>query len=742
MSDADFRPLPLDRFPEPARSFIAECASAINCDPAFVALPLLSVLAAAVGNTRRIRLKRGGHDDADWTEPCAVWTAVVAESGSHKSPAMEKSVKMANDADAELGREYEESMRAFERRKLGFESELEAWKKARRGKPVDADEAPPESPKEPPKLALVVKDATIEAIASRLQDNPRGLLVAPDELGGLIASFDRYAKSGGGGELQKWLELHGGRDLKIDRKTGTPSTIRIRRALVSLTGGIQPGILRRLMGRSHRDSGFAARILMAMPPQSPRVWTDESVSQGAWSAMMRAYSRLRSLDFEANSPEPQYRALDFGKGAFEEWRDFYNRNGAAIDASEGDRRAAFSKIEAAAARLALLFALLRWAGGSDPRDPDSVDAESMRDACALADWFRAEADRVYAIFEGDGEDGGTVDGAQDRVLAFLRRNGPSTERDIRTKAGGFQRREGLLERTLHELWEEHLADPSRGITKSHRRPSGHGGRPTLEYAIPSSPCSCANCENRRSGVLDAPRARAMADACGYREDCGELIEAWRKSTTDARIEQAARTLGVSAGALRALGFAWCPERSGAYAFPMHDETGRVCGVRLRAPVDSGAAKWALKGSRAGVFLSTETGGRRADRVFVCEGPTDAAALLGVRDPEAPERAPVVIGRASCDAQAELVERLARSMASADAELVIVADRDGAGVMGARALAEHLADRFGRVRTVTPPEGFKDARAWLRACGEDEGWRWLSGASAESKSAPDEDECPF
>ena len=45
-----YEPFHVDVLPEPVRSYINESAAAIGCDPAFVALPLLSALAAAIGN--------------------------------------------------------------------------------------------------------------------------------------------------------------------------------------------------------------------------------------------------------------------------------------------------------------------------------------------------------------------------------------------------------------------------------------------------------------------------------------------------------------------------------------------------------------------------------------------------------------------------------------------------------------------------------------------------------------------
>jgi hypothetical protein len=59
--DAELRfvPFPVEALPEPFGSFVSAGATAIGCDPSFVALPLLAALAAAIGNTRRLMLKLG-----------------------------------------------------------------------------------------------------------------------------------------------------------------------------------------------------------------------------------------------------------------------------------------------------------------------------------------------------------------------------------------------------------------------------------------------------------------------------------------------------------------------------------------------------------------------------------------------------------------------------------------------------------------------------------------------------------
>jgi hypothetical protein len=79
--DLAYRPFPVDALPEPIRGFVAAGARAIGCDPSYLALPLLTAIAAAIGNTRRLELKRG------WSAPPILWGAIVGESGTAKTPA-------------------------------------------------------------------------------------------------------------------------------------------------------------------------------------------------------------------------------------------------------------------------------------------------------------------------------------------------------------------------------------------------------------------------------------------------------------------------------------------------------------------------------------------------------------------------------------------------------------------------------------------------------------------------------
>jgi hypothetical protein len=62
-------------------------------------------------------------------------------------------------------------------------------------------------PESPVLERVVTGDVTIEKLAALLEDNPKGLLVSRDELGGWLASFTRYKGGAGGSDLPNWLEL-------------------------------------------------------------------------------------------------------------------------------------------------------------------------------------------------------------------------------------------------------------------------------------------------------------------------------------------------------------------------------------------------------------------------------------------------------------------------------------------------------------------------------------------------------
>ena len=260
------------------------------------------------------------------------------------------------------------------------------------------DGEPPSKPERPQAERFVVSDTTVEALAPLLLHNPRGLLVACDELAGWIGSFDRYA-GGQGAEAAHWLSMHSGESIIVDRKTGNPRMLYVPRAAVCITGSIQPGVLHRALGTEHRESGMAARLLVSCPPRQPKQWSEAGIDQFLEHEMGVLLDRLYDLQPEIDDEgESQPQVIPMTEAAKKEWIEFYNTHNQLQVELTGEMAAAWSKLEEYAARFALIVHCIRSVTDDHTlQSPENVDEESIKSGVTLARWFGQEAQRVYHL---------------------------------------------------------------------------------------------------------------------------------------------------------------------------------------------------------------------------------------------------------------------------------------------------------------------------------------------------------
>jgi hypothetical protein len=286
-------------------------------------------------------------------------------------------------------------------------------------------------------------DTTIAALSVLLLRNPRGLLMARDELAGWLCGFERRSGGRAGSEVARWLEVFGGRPLVVDRKTGVPPVVHVPRAAVSVTGGIQPAVLKRALVREYFENGLAARLLLAYPPRRVKKWTEAEVDREVEARLDEVFRRLYALEPELDErgePCPQVLGLtDEAKAA---WIGFYGEHAEEQVAMTGDLAAAWSKLEGYAARLALVVDLVRRASGeSAAADGNAVDAESVRAGVALVRWFGHEARRIYTLL-GESED----DAKQRRLVELIERHGGAmTVRELQRSSSSFSTAEAVGE---------------------------------------------------------------------------------------------------------------------------------------------------------------------------------------------------------------------------------------------------------------------------------------------------------
>ncbi|HBN75172.1 MAG TPA: hypothetical protein DD473_05015, partial [Planctomycetaceae bacterium] len=185
----------------------------------------------------------------------------------------------------------------------------------------------------------------------------------------------------------------------------------------------------------------------------------------------------------------------------------------------------------------------------------------------------------------------------------------------------------------------------------------------------------------------------------------------RRERAEPRLHDLARNLGVSVDALRCLKVGY-NDFDKTFTFPERDGQGNIIGILLRYP--SGPKK-RIRGSKSGLSYA-DAWDDGTGPVFAVEGPSDTAALmtLGCN----------AIGRPSNrGGYAQLAELL--SDFPDDRNIIVLGDNDckedgfWPGKEGAIQTASEVSKRLERtVYWTLPPDGVKDARAWLNEHGGD------------------------
>jgi hypothetical protein len=492
---APYRPFPVEWLPDPIGRFVLQSSRALGCDAAYLALTSLTAAGSLIGNKRVIALK------PTWREPSVFWSAIIGDSGTLKSPAWQRALAFLFRLQRRLLKEYKVRRAAHEEALTRYE---EAKRKAKKvgGNPGE----PPEEPAEP---RIVCSDTTIESLVELLADNPAGLLLARDELDGWLRSFTRYRQQGGT-DLPNWLEMHRAGTIIVDRKTGDRRTYHIPRAAISITGGIQPGVLVRAATSEFFDSGLVARLLMAMPPRVPKQSTEAEVDPLVERDYQATLEGLHGLGFDTDQDgEKVPHVLRLSPLAKEAWIAFYNEWAQEQAAAEGELAAALSKLEAYAARFALLHHVVsRVALGASDLAP--VEPESIAAGVRLCRWFAYEARRIYSTIAE------TTGGRDVRRLAeFIHdRGGKITARDLQransrkypTSEQAQQALDALVQHGAAEWLEPGAA--------------GRGGQPARVLRLLAAPDTTDTTDTCLPGGATGPEQVSVVSGCHQ----GNMVE--------------------------------------------------------------------------------------------------------------------------------------------------------------------------------------------------------------------------
>ncbi|MDF3856390.1 YfjI family protein [Paracoccus pantotrophus] len=441
----------------------AECKGA----PAdYVVASVLSVCGSLIGNTRWASPWQG------WAEPPVPWFMIIGNPSAGKSPGLDAVLMPLKKSERQMRESAQTDINDWRAKAEVARLAESTWKEAVKAA-IKAGEDPPSRPAsanpgpEPVMPRLAVSDATVEKLAVIMSSQPRGTLLARDELAGWLQGMSRY--SGGGSDRPFWLEAYGGRAYSVERMGRDP--VYIDRLTLGVLGGIQPDRLRSLLIKSD-DDGLLARLMPVWPHPAPvkrpEVFHDETFIENA-------IARLLTLQMPADEHgerRPWFvpftndarDLLDGFRQAVRSWE---------ID-TEGLMLSFIGKLPGVAVRLALVLALMEWASG-EAQEPQEITINHFGRAAHLVEaYLLPMAKRAYAENAGN-----PAQRSARALLALIREEGwrSFTARDVRRKQRTHLQD---MERINPAIKVLETADLIRNVELP---PSPKGGAPKRFYSV-------------------------------------------------------------------------------------------------------------------------------------------------------------------------------------------------------------------------------------------------------------------
>ena len=310
-----------------------------------------------------------------------IYSGIVAESGSLKSPTQKLITNPLMNLQEIADQDYDLLMQ-------GYQEDFDLYKASLK----DRNNAPLAVPIPPKRREYFVVDVTSEAVAGVQADQPdRGFVGFQDELKALISSQNAY-RGGRGSDAEKLLSGRDGSGIKVNRAGG--KRLFCKRSGYSITGGVQPDVLRSLMGSFDDPNGFWARFIWCILPVAPSRYPENAASFDVNALLLDIYKKIEN-------ETPQIHKLS--SEAKELYKAWYNQlDDLKLKEVRQGLRAVYSKMKGVTGEFALI--LHRTNAAVDGCQPDEyISKDAMAKAIKLSKFYISQIKLIHA--EGEASQG-------------------------------------------------------------------------------------------------------------------------------------------------------------------------------------------------------------------------------------------------------------------------------------------------------------------------------------------------
>ena len=248
--------MPLGGLTSELQDIIRQFAGEQHAPSNYVALALLTAFGSLIGKRTKVY-------DGAWENYMNFYACLVGYSTDGKSPSCRPVLKPIQDISV---RNHEMYIKELEEYNL-----LDDDAKRRAQRPIEKK--------------LIIDNVTTEKLLSDLYKTQKmmygGMLAYPDELDTLFGNLDRYSS---GSSIGYYLRAWDGSSIRVDRKYDDYGEL-IQDPFLSILGGVQPGILRKIFS-GYYGNGFFPRWTFVLPNRKAERIDKNEIHHKYWNEIV------------------------------------------------------------------------------------------------------------------------------------------------------------------------------------------------------------------------------------------------------------------------------------------------------------------------------------------------------------------------------------------------------------------------------------------------------------------------
>ena len=353
-----FRPPPLPRglLPKAVEDFAVQQGELMGADPAGLAMAALTVCGAAIKDAIQLQVKTY---DRGWMESARIWTALIGDPSTKKTPITRTAARPLVKIDDELWDKYTDALARY--------NALDKEKK--------------KGAEPPPQVRLRLEDTTIEAAQEVLKDTPGGVLLLQDELSGWFGSMDKYSGHRGAAKDRGfWLQAWNGGSYAFNRVSRGAGMV--GNLSVSVLGGIQPELIRKVAADTH-DDGLLQRLFpIVLRAATVGIDAPISTATGAYNTLVEKLYALTpgSISFwGAGASFHNHLEFDAAAQAVRQELERKHLDLMKLEVLNKKLAAHIGKLDGLFARLCIIWHCVENCGGDIPRHITAATARRVAD---------------------------------------------------------------------------------------------------------------------------------------------------------------------------------------------------------------------------------------------------------------------------------------------------------------------------------------------------------------------------